>query len=162
MESEIRNLLEGCLQNADKNDLVVLKQLLQGIHQKKEQKKGSYIGSLLQMVRKLDDYTCELTIPINSLTMNDLGIVHGGITATAIDSAMGALAGSLVPSGYATVTTQLNIHYIAPGLGDYLYCKAEIEHRGTKTIVLSATVHTSEGKKIAKSTGSFFIIERVK
>jgi uncharacterized protein (TIGR00369 family) len=160
MDSEIQTILEDCLQHADKDDLLVIKQLLQGIHQKQIQKKGAYIGTLLQMVRKLDKTTCELTIPINPLTMNNLGIVHGGITATVIDSAMGALAGSLVPPGYATVTTQLNIHFIAPGLGDYLYCKAKVEHKGTKTIVLSATVVTSDGKKIAKSTGSFFIIER--
>ena len=162
MDSEIRNLLEDCLQNADSNDLVVLRQLLQGLQKKQIIKQGSYIGGILQMARKLDENSCELTIPINPITMNNLGIVHGGITATVIDSAMGALAGSLVPIGYATVTTQLNIHYIAPGLGDYLHCKAIVEHKGTKTMVLSATVTTSDGKKIAKSTGSFFIIKRQK
>lgn len=161
MNSELQKLLEDCLQNSTEKDYEVLKLVLRGIRNKQINNNGSgYIGGVLDMARKIDDKTCELTIPINPFIMNSLGIVHGGITATLIDSAMGSLSNILVPSGYATVTTQLNVHYIAPGLGDYLHCTAEVEHRGTKTMVLSATVVNSEGKKVAKATGSFFIIEK--
>lgn len=159
MHSDLRNLFEDCLQNANKEDVKVLKQLLDGVRRKQIHKRSSYIGGILQAAKKLDENKCELTIPINPVILNSLGIVHGGITATLIDSAMGSLSNLLVPAGYATVTTQLNIHYIAPGQGDYLHCIAEIEHKGTKTMVLSASVVNSEGKKIAKATGSFFIIE---
>lgn len=161
MNSELQNLLEECLQNGTDEDYEVLKLFLQGIQKKQLDNNGAgYIGRVLNMAAKIHDKTCEMTIPINPFIMNSLGIVHGGITATMIDSAMGTLANSLLPSGYATVTTQLNIHYIAPGLGDYLHCTVEVEHKGTKTMVLSATVVNSEGKKVAKATGSFFIIEK--
>ncbi len=161
MTSELQDMLNSCIQEAENEDLEILKEVLQAIQNKQAQGQGvGFIGALLQMERKIDDQKCEISIPINPVVLNSLGIVHGGITATLIDSAMGSLANSLLPEGYATVTTGLNIHYIAPGIGESLRCEAQIEHKGTKTMVLSATVFRPDGKKVAKSTGSFFIIEK--
>lgn len=92
--------------------------------------------------------TCIITVPINPLLNNSLDIVHGGITATILDTAMGSLAISLLPDGYAAVTNQLNIHYIAPGIGNTLRCKAEVIHQGSKTFVISGEVYRSDGKKL--------------
>jgi uncharacterized protein (TIGR00369 family) len=161
MKNELQEILDICIQEAENDDLEILKEVLQAVRNKQAQGQGvGFIGALLQMERKIDDQKCEVSIPINPVVLNSLGIVHGGITATLIDSAMGLFANSLVPNGYATVTTGLNIHYIAPGIGESLRCEAQIEHQGTKTMVISATVYRPDGKKVAKATGSFFIIEK--
>lgn len=160
MKEQLRELLEQSMEKATTEELEVLNNLLQGFNKKQKNINSSYIGGLLHMERTMDEKVCHLTVPLSPLLNNTLGIVHGGITATIIDSAMGTLANSILPEGYGAVTTQLNIHYLAVGKGDFLQCKACIDHKGTKNMVLSADVHRSDGKKIAQATGSFFIIKK--
>lgn len=160
MKQELRHLLEDCIENGSETDLESIASLLRGVQQKIDKNSDTYIGHLLHMDRKMDKNTCEITIPINPIIHNNLDIVHGGITATVLDTAMGSLANYVLPEGLGAVTNQLNIHYIAPGIGDTLSCKADIIHHGTKTIVVSGTAYRNDGKKIAYATGTFFIINK--
>lgn len=160
MTDQLRQLLESCIENGTETDLQVLNILLQGVQKRSERKSDSYVGELLHMERKIDNHTCEIVIPINPAIHNNLNIVHGGITATVLDTAMGSLANYILPEGFGAVTNQLNIHYIAPGIGDQLRCCAEIIHQGTKTVVISGEAFRSDGKKIAHATGTFFIIPK--
>lgn len=162
MTEQLNKLFEHCIEDSTDDELDVLHKLLEGFYKKKKNINGSYIGGLLHMERSIHQDECEVTIPITSLLSNSLGIVHGGMTATIIDSAMGTLANTLLPKGYGAVTTQLNVHYLSVGKGDYLTCKAKIDHKGTKTMVLSADVFRSDGKKVAQASGSFFVIEKNK
>lgn len=160
MKNQVREILEECLSEASVEELEILKDVLLGFQKKQLNINSSYIGGLLHMERTISDETCELTVPLTPFFHNSLGIVHGGITATIIDTAMGTLANSLLPDSYNAVTTQINIHYLAVGNGDYMKCKARLEHKGSKTMVISADVHRSDGKKIAHASGSFFIIKK--
>ncbi|MED3552317.1 PaaI family thioesterase [Cytobacillus praedii] len=160
MKEQLRELLEQSMVGATTEELNVLNDILRGFNKKQKKINSSYIDGLLHMERTMDDNECHLTVPLSPLLNNTLGIVHGGVTATITDTAMGTLANSILPEGYGAVTTQLNIHYLAVGKGDYLQCKARIDHKGTKNMVLSADVHRSDGKKIAQATGSFFIIKK--
>ncbi|KAB2337388.1 PaaI family thioesterase [Cytobacillus depressus] len=160
MNNQVKELFEECLASSSPEELAILETVLRGFQKKQKNINSSYIGGLLHMERKIKEEYCELTVPISPLLHNSLGIVHGGITATIIDSAMGTLANSILPDGFGAVTSQLNIHYLSVGKGDYLQCKAHIDHKGTKTMVISADVHRSDGKKIAKASGSFFIIRK--
>ncbi|MBO0959237.1 PaaI family thioesterase [Neobacillus sp. MM2021_6] len=160
MKDELRRLLETCLETGSETDLQAIATLLEGVQRKIKRNRNTFIDGLLHMERSFDQNSCEITIPINPIINNDLSIVHGGITATVLDSAMGVMAYQQLPEGFAAVTNQLNIHYIAPGIGDSLRCKAEIIHQGSKTMVISGEVYRSDGKKIAYATGTFFIIKK--
>ena len=160
MKTEIQHLFNLCMESASEEELEILTDLLHRFNNKKSNKNISFIDNLLQMEKVINHETCEITIPLSSVLNNSLGIVHGGITATLIDTAMGTLANTILPDGFSAVTTQLNIHYLAVGQGEYLHCKAQIDHKGTKTMVLSADVHRIDGKKIAQASGSFFIVKK--
>lgn len=160
MKEELRRLLDTCLENGTDEDLRVIKQLLEGIQYKINRNRRTYIDGLLQMETSYDQNSCEITIPITPVIHNNLNIVHGGITATVLDTTMGVLANRLLPEGYGAVTNQLNIHYIAPGIGDSIRCKAEVIHKGTKTMVISGKAFRSDGKKMAYATGTFFMIKK--
>ncbi|MEH7305308.1 PaaI family thioesterase [Neobacillus drentensis] len=160
MKDEIRQLLETCMENGSEADLTSLAYLLNGFKQKINQNRSTYIDGILQMERKFVENTCEISIPLHPTLHNNLDIVHGGITATVLDTAMGSLANYYLPKGLGAVTNQLNIHYIAPGIGESLRCKAEIIHKGSKTMVISGEAYRSDGKKIAYATGTFFIISK--
>lgn len=160
MNRDLMELFDKCTKNATDEEITALKSLLLGFHKKQTGQNSSYIGGLLHMERHITEDECILTVPLNKIVYNPLGILHGGITATIIDSAMGTLAASMLPDGFGAVTTQLNVHYLAVGKGEYVTCRAAIDHKGTKSMVLSADVIRSDGRKIAQATGSFFIIEK--
>jgi uncharacterized protein (TIGR00369 family) len=160
MEKELHQLLDECISLSSEQDLETLQIVLSGVKNKLSGKNSTYIDGLLHMDRTLDNQTCEIDIPITRMLDNTLGIVHGGFTATVLDTAMGTLANKLLPEGYAAVTSQMNIHYLAPGIGDNLHCKATLIHKGRSTVVLEADVFRSDGRKIAHSSGSFFVVEK--
>jgi uncharacterized protein (TIGR00369 family) len=160
MEKELHQLLDECISLSSEQDLETLQIVLSGVKNKLSGKNSTYIDGLLHMDRTLDNQTCEIDIPITRMLDNTLGIVHGGFTATVLDTAMGTLANKLLPEGYAAVTSQMNIHYLAPGIGDNLHSKATLIHKGRSTVVLEADVFRSDGRKIAHSSGSFFVVEK--
>ncbi|WP_456271655.1 PaaI family thioesterase [Bacillus sp. AK031] len=160
MKEELKNLLHECIENANDADLNVIKQMLQGVRRKQDNYNGSYIGAALAMERTTGEDTCEVTIPVTPFTYNSLEIVHGGITATLVDSAMGTLANILLPEGFGAVTTNLNIHYLAPGRHGNLTAKAALVHKGSKTLVVDGKVVNDEGKTVAHCTGSFFVVKK--
>jgi uncharacterized protein (TIGR00369 family) len=158
MSEELRQLLEASIENGSETDLSALAYLLEGVRKRINQKNTTYIDGILQMEKKIDKNSCEITIPVHPIFNNNLNIIHGGITATVLDTAMGSLANYLLPEGLGAVTNQLNIHYIAPGTGTDIRCIAEVVHKGSKTMVISGEAYRNDGKKIAYATGTFFII----
>jgi uncharacterized protein (TIGR00369 family) len=160
MKDKLRQLLDECIENGTETDLHALAFLLEGVQKKIAQKKDTYIDSLLHMHRKIDENSCEITIPLEPVLNNNYNIIHGGVTATLLDSTMGSIAHYHLPEGYGAVTNQLNIHYLAPGIGDSIRCRAEIIHKGTKTLVIAGEAYRSDGKKMAYATATFFIIEK--
>ncbi|WP_462409159.1 PaaI family thioesterase [Neobacillus sp. Marseille-QA0830] len=160
MKDELRQLLETCMEDGSPSDLEAIQYLLEGIQKKINKQREVYIADLLHMESHFSKESCEITIPVNPVLNNNLKIVHGGITATLLDTVMGSLANYQLPEGYGAVTNQLNIHYIAPGGGDFLNGKAKIIHKGTKTMVVEGDVFRSDGKKIAHATGTFFVVNK--
>ncbi|WP_421384417.1 PaaI family thioesterase [Bacillus salacetis] len=160
MKEELTELLKECIENGSEADLNVLKQMLEGVRRKQNSENGSYIGAALAMEKKSGDNICEVTIPITPLTYNSLEIVHGGITATLVDTAMGTLANQLLPEGFGAVTTNLNVHYLAPGRQGNLTARGTLVHKGSKTLVIDGKVFSDDGKTVAHSTGSFFVVKK--
>lgn len=160
MDKKLQQLLKECIELSDQQDLETLEVVLSGVKNKLTGNNSTYIDGLLHMDRTIGPSSCEIEIPVTNMLANTLGIVHGGFTATIMDTAMGTLANKLLPAGYAAVTSQLNIHYLAPGIGESLLCKASLIHKGRSTLVLESEVVRSDGKKIAHASGSFFVVEK--
>ena len=160
MKEQVENLFNECLLGASDEDLQIIKQLLEGVQRKQNNENESIIGGIFAMDREMEAGNLEISIPISPVTHNSLEIVHGGVTATLVDTAMGTLANMMLPEGYGAVTTNLNVHYLAPGVGERLSAHATIVHQGSKTIVVDGKVVSSEGKIVAHSTGSFFIFKK--
>ena len=78
--------------------------------------------------------------PCESL-YNPIGMVHGGVTATLLDSAMGCAVHSELPAGVGYTTLELNANYLRPIVADTgpVRCRARVVHRG-------GTVATAEGR----------------
>jgi uncharacterized protein (TIGR00369 family) len=91
--------------------------------------------------------------------LRTLGIMHGGVLATLLDSAMGIAAGTLAPPGHLVVTVQLNINFIRPAwCGETLVATGEVFHAGRQTAVARGEVHTSTGTLIGSGSATFMYI----
>ncbi|RFB19183.1 PaaI family thioesterase [Bacillus sp. HNG] len=161
MEDRILHKLQTFFLEADEKEKQAMEQVIDAVIRKQTKENGSYIGALMQTNRRItDDETYEIIIPNTELIQNPLQIVHGGITATLLDSAMGSLVHHFLPQEKAAVTTEMKINYLAPGIGKELRCVAHMIHKGTKICVTEGRVYREDGKLIAHATGSFFIIDR--
>ncbi|MDR0137231.1 PaaI family thioesterase [Metabacillus idriensis] len=150
------------LAELNEEDAPVLKLFLEGLKKKAGKENGSYIGALLHAQGEYSEKQFTLTIPNTAIIQNSLNIVHGGITATLLDSAMGSLVHHVLPEHLAAVTSEMKINYVAPGIGTELKCIATLIHKGSKTVVTEGKVFRDDGKLMAHCTASFFIIDRPK
>jgi len=79
---------------------------------------------------------------------NPIGVVHGGLAATLLDSAMGCAVHSTLPAGVGYTTLEFKVNFARPITGDTgrVVCEGTLIHRGR-------TVATAEGRVIAADTG---------
>ncbi|MDZ5711536.1 PaaI family thioesterase [Jeotgalibacillus haloalkalitolerans] len=138
----------------------IIEQVLKGFESKRQGLTTSYVSAMYAMEHQFDGEILNISMPVTPIVYNSLGMMHGGITATAIDTAMGVLANKISPPDKAAVTNQLNLHYTAPIHTGSIQAFAKVIHHGSKSMVIEGWVETAEGKRAAHATGSFFIIDR--
>lgn len=85
------------------------------------------------------------------------GVVHGGVTASLIDIAMGTAAAG---GNYDTrlrpmATLELKINYLAAGTGNRLTARADVVRAGARTSVVRCDVFTADGGICATGLGTF-------
>ncbi len=98
----------------------------------------------------------EFELVVEEQHLRTLGIMHGGVTAALLDSAMGFAAVTTSPPGYYVVTVQLNVNFIRPVWeSETLIAKGEVRHSGRQTAVAYGEIHTGEGVLIATGTATF-------
>ena len=86
--------------------------------------------------------------------LNPLGTVHGGWTATVMDSALGCAVFSVIKPGeaYTTIEFKLNlVRPVLPGMGE-VFCEGRIVHRGRTIATSEAWLRDGKGKLLAHGT----------
>lgn len=93
--------------------------------------------------------------------LNPFGLVHGGILAAMLDTAMGCAVHSLLPAATGYVTGELNIRFLRPGLlsTGRLVCTGEVVHAGTSTMVAQARVADADDRVLAMA-GATCLVRR--
>jgi len=100
-----------------------------------------------------------LELLVQSHHMRTLGIMHGGVLATLLDTVMGMAAGTRAPAGHFVVTVQLNINFIRPAwAGETLVATGEVRHVGRQTAVARGEVHTKTGTLVGSGSGTFMYL----
>lgn len=154
-------LLNEMLEKANEEEMEVLVSVLEGLRKKQNNEVRTYIGGFTHMKsRPLENGEFEVTMPIQKLIENPLGMVHGGLTATLLDNGMGFIIHHQLPEDETAVTVEMKIQYIKPGIGKELRCVSRILHKGSKLCYCEAKVFNDEGDLIANGTGTFFIIKK--
>ena len=98
------------------------------------------------------------------------GILHGGATATVLDTASGmlAIAATFAKQKHASIeeqlariskaaTVDLRIDYLRPGHGKYFLVKAKIVRCGNKIIVIDSYLYNDTDSLIARGIGTYLV-----
>jgi uncharacterized protein (TIGR00369 family) len=85
---------------------------------------------------------------------NPIGVVHGGLAATLLDSAMGCAVHSTLPKGASYTTLEIKLNYIRPITAETgrVLCEAKVIHVGRRTATAEGRVTDGAGKLYAHAT----------
>ncbi len=85
---------------------------------------------------------------------NPIGVVHGGLAATLLDSAMGCAVHSLLPEGRAYTTLELKVNFVRPLKHDIGRVRAigKVIHMGGKVATAEGSIVDEAGKLYAHAT----------
>jgi uncharacterized protein (TIGR00369 family) len=92
---------------------------------------------------------------------NPIGVVHGGLAATLLDSAMGCAVHTTLEPGWSYGTLDLSARFVRPITKDTgrILCEGVVVHRGGKTATTEGRVWAEEtGKLLAHGTGSALLL----
>jgi uncharacterized protein (TIGR00369 family) len=90
--------------------------------------------------------------------LNINGVVHGGVYATILDTAMGASVVSLLREGETTATTSLYVEFLrAAREGDTLTARGEVLRRGRHIAFAEGNLFGADGTRLSQARGTWYI-----
>ena len=90
---------------------------------------------------------------------NPIGVVHGGLAATLLDSAMGCAVHSTLPAGAGYTTLEVKVNYVRALTAETgeVRCEARVIHVGGRTATAEGKVLDASGKLYAHATTTCII-----
>ena len=113
------------------------------------------IGVLLNFrIAELSEGHAVFTVEPAEYHYNPIGVVHGGLAATLLDSAMGCAVHSTLPAGASYTTLEIKVNFVRPMSAEtgLVRCEANIIHVGGRTAVAEGKVLDEKGKLYAHGT----------
>lgn len=90
------------------------------------------------------------------------GFLHAGIISTALDSACGYAAYSLMPANAAVLTIEFKVNLLAPGKGERFIFRGSVTKPGRTIIVADGQAYAHDGdgeaRLIATMTGTLMVV----
>ena len=87
---------------------------------------------------------------------NGLGIAHGGLAATLLDSALGCAINTVMSAGRVFTTLEMKINYVRPMRRETgeVRCEAEVLHAGSRVATAEGRIVDAAGKLYAHGTAT--------
>ena len=91
---------------------------------------------------------------------NPIGVVHGGLAATLLDSAMGCAVHSTLPAGAGYTTLEIKVNFVRAITADTgrVVAEAKLIHLGGRTATAEGRVIDEAGKLYAHATTTCLIL----
>ena len=94
---------------------------------------------------------------------NGLGIAHGGLAATLLDSATGCAINTMMPAGRVFTTLEMKINYVRPMRRETgaVRCEAKVIHVGSRVATAEGRIIDEGGKLYAHGTATCMLFRAV-
>jgi uncharacterized protein (TIGR00369 family) len=104
----------------------------------------------------------EVTVAMDVLDrhVNLQGLVHGGMIAILADTACGLSIRSAMEAGRLHVTTDMDIHYLAPARPGRLFGRGKAIRVGRSLAFAEVSIEDAEGKLLARAQSRFSVSGR--
>lgn len=91
---------------------------------------------------------------------NPIGVMHGGVITTVLDSAMGCTVHSTLPAGVGYTTLELKVSFVRAVTNQLgpLRCEGKIINSGKRVATVEASLTDLEGKLYAHATSTCMIL----
>ena len=91
---------------------------------------------------------------------NPIGVVHGGIAATLLDSAMGCAVHSTLSAGTTYTTLELKVNYLRSitSKTGVVYCEGKVIHVGGRIATAEGRLTDASGKLYAHGTTTCIVM----
>ncbi|MGG7443209.1 PaaI family thioesterase [Zafaria sp. J156] len=121
---------------------------------------GPPIASLMDFtLAEVDAGTVAFTCEPNESHYNPLGIVHGGLVCTLLDSALGCAVQTTLPRGQGYTSLEIKVNYlraVTAGSG-LLTCTGTVVKPGSRVAFAEGKVVDASGKVVATASGSLLV-----
>ena len=120
---------------------------------------NDFAGQLGVRTVRADSESSELTFDAGGDHLNPAGTVHGGVLATLVDSAMGAVARHVSGDGEVPATSQLTVTYLNPARTGPMVVTGRMRKRGKHLMVCDADVE-QDGQPVVHAVATFGVVQR--
>ncbi|HEV2764315.1 MAG TPA: PaaI family thioesterase [Pyrinomonadaceae bacterium] len=113
------------------------------------------ISALLNFgLAELEEGRAVFTVEPAEYHYNPIGVVHGGLAATLLDSAMGCAVHSALPAGAGYTTLEIKVNFVRPMTAETgpVRCEATLIHLGGRTATAEGRILDAEGRLYAHAT----------
>lgn len=92
---------------------------------------------------------------------NGLGIAHGGLAATLLDSALGCAINTMMPAGRVFTTLEMKLNYVRPMRRETgeVRCEAVVLHVGGRVATAEGRIIDASGKLYAHGTATCMLFK---
>lgn len=96
----------------------------------------------------------------NESHYNPIGMVHGGVVCTLLDSALGCAGHTLVPVGVGYTSIEIKVSYLRPVSADSgpLVCTGRVTKPGQRVMFAEGEVVDRHGKTVATASGTLLVL----
>ena len=103
----------------------------------------------------LDTDRASISLEMRDDLRQPSGVLHGGVTATLIDTAMAFAVRTRMAIGEPTATVDLTVHYLRPHIEGRLTCTATVVRAGKRLFTVSAEARDDADRLIATGLSTY-------
>ena len=118
-------------------------------------KNTPYLKLLGIELDEIDFGKAVMSLPMTEKLRQPHGLLHGGATASLIDTTTAFAVVSVLADGEKASTVDLTVHYLRPVINEKTTCTAKIVKAGKWLLTVTADVVNEDGKLIATAISTY-------
>ena|SRR5215213_315496 len=118
------------------------------------------IAMLMQFgIGSLEEGRVEFTAEVDESVYNPIGVVHGGLVCTLLDTVVGCAVHTTLPAGFGYTSIELKVNYLRPvhASSGPLTAVGTVVKPGRRVAFSEGEVRDAEGRVVATASSSLLV-----